>query len=257
MKQTIKGLQEKIKPIREQLLAHPLYQKINSVDDVKIFMQHHVFAVWDFMSLLKSLQIHLTCTTLPWMPKGNASTRFLINEIVLGEESDLDSNGNRISHFELYLQAMKQAGASTHEIEKLIFNLSSVNNVSEALQDATKNTSIQDFVNYTFKVIDQNKAHIAAAVFTFGREDLIPDMFMNLINDLNNDLANGLDIFKYYLERHIEVDGEHHSHLAIAMTEELCANDSKKWQEAEEAVIEALEMRIKLWNGILEAINKK
>jgi hypothetical protein len=99
-------IKDAIAPLRETIIQHLLYRRIQHIDDIRLFMQYHVFAVWDFMSLLKSLQNRLTCTTIPWMPAGNAATRFLINEIVTGEESDLAPNGARTSHFELYLQAM-------------------------------------------------------------------------------------------------------------------------------------------------------
>jgi hypothetical protein len=119
-------LNQKIEPLREQIIQHALYQEINNLSDLKIFMKYHVFAVWDFMSLLKSLQINLTCVETPWLPVGNADTRFLINEIVVGEESDVDQNGKRTSHFELYLTAMKQAGANTQQINDLAKALHSI-----------------------------------------------------------------------------------------------------------------------------------
>src|ERR1700761_1172259 len=112
-------LKAEIEPLRQQLIQHELYRNIRTIDDLNIFMEHHIFAVWDFMSLLKSLQQTLTSTNLPWMPVGDANTRYLINEIVLGEESDVDAEGNRMSHFELYLDAMQQAGSSATGINSL------------------------------------------------------------------------------------------------------------------------------------------
>src|SRR4051812_41851333 len=106
--QGIQQIKEKIAPVRDNIVAHPLYSHMQRMDDIRVFMQYHVFAVWDFMSLLKSLQLKLTCTSIPWIPVGSAATRFLINEIVTGEESDVDPDGTRVSHFELYLQAMEQ-----------------------------------------------------------------------------------------------------------------------------------------------------
>ena len=94
MNTQITQLQEKINSARAKLLAHPVYAQINDLNGLKKFTEFHVYAVWDFMSLLKSLQIGLTCVTLPWIPVGSANTRFLINEIVTGEESDVDENGN-------------------------------------------------------------------------------------------------------------------------------------------------------------------
>ena len=217
-------------------------------------MQHHVFAVWDFMSLLKALQIHLTCTSLPWMPKGNANTRFLINEIVVGEESDVDEHGNRMSHFELYKKAMLQIGADTHLIDALLLHIQHGDSIDLAMSKVDLPSSVKQFLAFTFEVIQTNKAHVIAAVFTFGREDLIPEMFMALVKDLSVKFPNELEVFKYYLERHIEVDGDHHSHLALAMTEELCSNDVDKWAEAEAYVLRALNSRRILWDGVLEDV---
>src|SRR5688500_7535225 len=99
----LERIQNEIEPLRQQIINHKVYSVINDLEDLRIFMQYHVYAVWDFMSLLKSLQINLTCTTIPWFPVGSANNRYLINEIVAGEESDVDSKGERKSHFEMYL----------------------------------------------------------------------------------------------------------------------------------------------------------
>jgi hypothetical protein len=251
----IERLQARIEPLKSQLIHHPLYQEMSSISDVKIFMQHHQFAVWDFMSLVKYLQRELTCVSLPWMPVGSAQTRFLINEIVLGEESDVDAFGNRISHFELYAQAMKELGVSTQWMEAVLQFVQNGASVSEALEKAVVPASIQDFVNLTFRFIEEGKVHVVAAVFTFGREDLIPDMFSSMVNELNTD--GSLNTFRYYLERHIEVDGDHHSHLALQMLSELCGEDGQKWQEAEVAVEQCLQARITLWDGVLSSLNRE
>jgi len=248
-------LKAEIEPLRQQLVNHQVYQSINSIDDLKVFMEHHVFAVWDFMSLLKGLQQHLTCVETPWYPKGTANTRFLINEIVAGEESDVDQHGNRVSHFELYLEAMKQAGCNSTTITEFISHIKNHIPLNEALVKSNVSKSANDFVNSTFKTIATNQAHILASVFTFGREDLIPDMFLSFITELKKQFPNKVDILHYYIERHIEVDGGHHSHLAHQMTEELCGNDEQKWNEAILAVKEALQSRINLWNSIQEKIN--
>ncbi len=97
----IEEIKKAIEPLRQEIINHKVYSIIKDLEDLKIFMQFHVFAVWDFMSLLKTLQNNLTCTSVPWFPKGSADTRYLINEIVVGEEADIDLYGNRKSHFEI------------------------------------------------------------------------------------------------------------------------------------------------------------
>ena len=208
-------------------------------------MEHHVYAVWDFMSLLKALQSILTCTSSPWKPVGDKKIRRLINSIVLEEESDVDLYGNPASHYEMYLDAMKQSGANTSPIESFVANVSA-SNIPKV------NNEIDDFLKSTFDVINSEKAHKIAAAFTFGREDLIPDMFTAIVEEYNTN--NKLDKFVYYLERHIELDGGEHGPLALQLVSDLCGNDEVKWREAEEAAIESLVARKKLWDIDIERL---
>jgi pyrroloquinoline quinone (PQQ) biosynthesis protein C len=252
----IAQLKQQIEPLRAQLINHPLYQKMQTLDDLNVFMEHHAFAVWDFMSLLKALQQKLTCTTLPWMPVGSANTCYLINEIVTGEESDIDNEGNRTSHFELYLRAMQQAGNGAQAIHHLFDQLQQGKTITDALSIAPIPEAARNFVQHTFDVIATNDAHIQAAVFTFGREDLIPQMFISMVKEISRQFPDKVSLLLYYLERHIEVDGDHHSHLAYEMTAELCGEDNNYWAQATQAVKAALEARIALWDGILKTIAK-
>ena len=233
MNQEIEKIRKSIAPLREEIINHPVYSAIKDIDDLRIFMQYHVYAVWDFMSLLKTLQNNLTCTSVPWFPKGSADTRHLINEIVVGEEADIDLNGIRKSHFELYIDAMKQCGADYSKIEGFTEILKNTNDFSTAYKNSGTPKEAKEFVDFTFEIIKSNKDYLQSAIFTFGREDLIPGMFISIVNDLHKKFPDSIAIFKYYLERHIEVDGDHHSHLALQMTSNLCGNNEKFWQEAE------------------------
>lgn len=237
--------------VRSAITDHALYQRLHTLDDLRVFAQHHVFAVWDFMSLLKSLQRKLTCVDTPWMPIGSANTRFLINEIVVGEESDVDQHGQRCSHFELYLKAMEEMGADTGPISQLILYVQNGVPVRAAMEKLKLPDSVQRFCRFTFDVIEQQPLHVQAAVFTYGREDLIPDMFHALVGRLKAQYPQQLDTFTYYLERHIEVDGDHHSQLALEMVNELCGNDLAKRDEAMSFAFRSLEMRRLLWDGVL------
>lgn len=72
-----------IKQLQKSLYGHKLYAAVNTEEKLKIFMEDHIFAVWDFMILLKQLQRKLTCMDKVWLPpKFNNMTRF-VNEIVL------------------------------------------------------------------------------------------------------------------------------------------------------------------------------
>ena len=252
MQTPIEDLKLSIQPTRAALLSHPVYSQIKDFDGIKDFAKYHVFAVWDFMSLLKSLQIGLTCVSLPWIPVGSANTRFLINEIVCGEESDVDEQGNRTSHFELYLTAMRQMGADTSKIDQLLALLQTGRPITDCIEAVDMPSEVKQFLQYTFEIAMHAPLHVKAAVFTFGREDLIPDMFTQILHKIYAEHPNLVSTFKYYIERHIEVDGGHHSHLALEMVAELCGEDTAKWEQAAAASLKALEMRSLLWDAIME-----
>jgi hypothetical protein len=231
---------------KEEIVNHSLYRKLNSVKDIAILMEYHVYAVWDFMSLLKALQYNLTCTSSPWKPVGKSKIRRLINSIVLEEESDVDQNGNPSSHYEMYLDAMNQCGAETKNIKNFLSQVSR-NHIPSV------NEGIDNFLSTTFKIIDSGKSHKIAAAFTFGREDLIPDMFTAIVKEYNS--KNNLSKFVYYLERHIELDGGEHGPLALELICDLCGNDEAKWKDVEDTAIECLIARKKLWDVVVKALN--
>lgn len=257
MNSRIDNIKQETAALRDKLINHPLYAGIDSLNKLQAFMQCHVFAVWDFMSLLKTLQLNLTCVSLPWVPVGSGTTRYLINEIVTGEESDEDAEGKRASHFEMYLEAMQQAEASTSCIDRFIALIKAGKGIDKALADAGVNEGVQAFVNNTFRTVMCGKVHVQAAVFTFGREDLIPGMFHGFVKQLKNKSGEQLTKLLYYLERHIEVDGDHHSLLGYQMTSELCGNDDTKWAEAMSAIKAALQSRLDLWDHIYSQISTK
>lgn len=241
---------------RDYLLRHPVYNHINTPERLCIFMQHHVFAVWDFMSLLKSLQQSLTCVQVPWSPNNNSKYARFINEIVLGEETDEDGHGGYCSHFELYLEAMEEIGADTNGIAKFLHALESGKDPLKVIEDLDIPITIRAFVKNTLQLALHGKIHEITAAFFFGREDLIPDMFTALLNEMR---PNGFPVnrFEYYLQRHIELDGDHHGPLAEKLLVYVCKDDSVKEIEAERVAQRALELRIQLWDGVISEINRK
>jgi hypothetical protein len=254
----IATINTRIQPQKQQLLQHSLYKKINTIEDLNCFLENHVYAVWDFMSLLKALQGKLTCTTTPWFASAHPETRYLINEIVLAEESDLSIDGRRLSHFEMYVEAMQDSGANTTRIKQFLDEVNSLKNIFVAIKKSNLHPNIKAFLDFTFRVIEEGKSHEIAAAFTFGREDLIPSMFTEILKNFQNNFpANDLSKLIYYFERHIELDADEHGPMAMKMITELCGEDQKKWSEVEEISILALEKRIGLWDAIEEQITLK
>lgn len=236
--------------LHEQVSHHPMFKKINSLSNLRLMMETHVFAVWDFMSLLKRLQQDITCVDLPWKPSPYPKRMVrLINEIVLGEESDVLPNGEYMDHFSLYLLSMKEIGADTTRLEKFLYDLD-----MDRLSVAEKN-----FVSYNINLSLQGKLHEVAAAFFFGREKLIPDMFTSILGELTDNLdSKDQELFpymRYYLKRHIEIDGGEHSHLAHECLEVLCGDNAVKWNEAVNAGITSLKLRYELWSEVESRIS--
>jgi len=250
----IEKLKDSVEPVRQKVISHPLYRKLNTKDAVVTFMEHHAFAVWDFMSLLKSLQRSLTCVQVPWVPTGPTVSRRLINDITLVEESDELEDGF-ISHFELYLDGMRQAGADRTRVDAFIDLLRAGQPVVPALREAGVPDPAAEFVTVTWGFISGAPVHCQAAAFAFGREDLIPDMF-DQVAALNARSGN-LSTFVDYLRRHIQVDSEEHTPMAMQMLVDLCGDDDAKWVECEETINLAFAARLKLWDGILGEIPER
>ncbi len=253
---TVLHIEKELEPLRKQLKEHALYTSLKNIDDIKLFMESHVFAVWDFMSLLKALQQRLTCVSLPWIPVANSKTARFINEIVLCEETDENELGEPKSHFEMYIDAMQQAGANTSEITTFISNLIEEKNIKDILNDSIVIDEVKEFISFTFDVIGTLEPHIIASSFTFGREDVIPDMFFEIVKNTENKESLSYSKLTYYLKRHIELDGDEHGPLSLRMIEELCGEDQQKWDDVLYYAKQSLQKRINLWNGIAEKINK-
>ena len=285
---------------RERLVRHRIYGLVNSAARLRRFMESHVFAVWDFQSLLKAMQQRLTCTSIPWVPTPDAEARRLVNEIVLDEESDALPEGGSASHFELYLHGMRNAGADTGPIDRMIETLragvsqvekpaatgrqgvqgeqqvgkpaatgrqetaermgqdgdggpqggkSVATVVGDAMREAGAPEAAQAFVRHSFAVIESGSTHGIVAAFTYGREDVIPDMFRGLVSSLaSRDPA--WERFHWYLDRHIEADDEKHAPVCRRIMARLCGDDPAKWAEASQVARECVEARIALWDAI-------
>ena len=242
-------------PWRDRLAAHPLYGHLAGIADVRVFMSYHVYAVWDFMALLKALQLHLTNIQSQWAPTGSARIRRLINEMVLEEESD-EIDGVATSHFELYRAAMVEAGADVGQVDDFLACLEAGADVDAAMAACGAPAGARAFVRNTFETIATGKPHVITASFALGREDLIPRMFGPIVRSLCGG-AHPLSLFELYLNRHIQLDGDAHGSMARAMMGELCGEDPRRWEEATEGAAHALVARIALWDAVDSALPVK
>lgn len=235
---------------RERLLAHPVYARLTSKRAIQVFMEHHCYAVMDFMCLLKSLQQRLTVVAVPWFPPVSADAARFINEIVLGEESDIAPDGGFISHYELYVRAMRLAGADADKVEHLVELVRNHQHYRRALTRAKVPASAAAFVTDSVSICLTGKNHEVAAYFLFGRENLIPDMFRQIVDRLRASGETGLDGLIYYLDRHIEIDGGEHGPAAERMLVHLVGGEPRRWAESWRAAQRAIAARLKLWDAI-------
>jgi hypothetical protein len=247
-----------LRRLRAALLEHPLYAVVASVDDLRRFMEDHVFAVWDFMSLLKRLQQDMTCTRVPWFPAENARAARLINDIVIGEETDVDPNGAFASHLDLYLRAMADVGANTLQFNTFCSLAQAGVPVEVALTRIGIPSHVRDFVGHTMTLVNSATTEEVLAAFFYGREDIIPEMFRRLLRTIYNaeHRDDRLRNFIYYIDRHIELDGDSHGPMGRELLEGLVAHSPHGTERALRAACSSIEARIDLWNGTLTKLRR-
>lgn len=243
--------------LRESVIHHPLYDAIRDRERLKVFMEHHVYAVWDFMSLIKALQIHLAPTDVPWLPPKNPHHAHFINQLVLQEESDraiTDKPGvTHASHFESYRQAMVEVGANVGTIARFMKTVRA-EGPEAALHEPDVPEPARRFVTFTFDVIRRNRPHLLAAALAYGREALVPLLFRSLLEGIDMAQSEAFSLYGY-IERHIELDEQEHGPFAVRMANELCEDSPEKRAEAIEVAEQALAARLDLWDGIYEALS--
>lgn len=240
--------------LKSQLERHPVYAAIDSLASLRTFVQHHVACVFDFMSLLKSLQQDLAPARAPWLPPRDPAAARLINAIVLDEETDALPHrpGEHGSHFEWYLDGMAQLGADTTTTQRWLAAIREGMPPAMAMALAGAPPAAVAFVRTTMSALREPLA-VRAAVFCHGREDVIPRMFAPLVARLAQQ-GNACDVFAGYLQRHIEVDGGEHGDHAHALVDRLCGGDDRLRLRGLLAAVEALRARLALWDAVLVAV---
>ncbi|NJR69676.1 MAG: DUF3050 domain-containing protein [Synechococcales cyanobacterium CRU_2_2] len=251
-----------VRPHQQVLLKHPVYEQLTALSALRIFMQMHVFAVWDNMTLLKSLQQRLTCVTTPWVPPSDPIAARLINEIILDEETESFGDGEYLSHMQFYVMAMADLGAQTQPIEQLMDLLQSGTSLETALSHMEIAPSATNFVLTTWQICQGSTAGIAAA-FLSGREEISPPMFAHLLKQLDrmerspisSENAWRSDRFRNYCQHHVGLDEAQHIPIAKKLLCQICRQDPEAWKRATTAAIATLAARKQLWDGILAAIS--
>lgn len=236
------------------LHVHPVFALVHTPEDLRTFMRWHVFAVWDFMSLVKRLQIDLTCVSLPWMPPKYPKAARLINEIVLGEESDETPDHAHASHYDLYLDGMKEVGADPVEIRAFLAELAATGDVPEALRRVKVPAPIGDFVRATLATAESGTTAEVLGSFFYGRENVIPRMFEALLSKWTIDEST-VPTFVYYLKRHIELDGDAHGPAAEAIINDIVGDHLEQRMALVRAAISAVKARIALWDALAATLN--
>ena len=242
--------------LNEKLENHSIFSKINSIAQLVTFMEHHVFAVWDFMSLLKKLQFDLIPLGSPWIPNPNGNLVRFINEIVMEEESDqIHGSGDGLefaSHFEIYLKAMEEVGANT-EVMTSFLSLVKSDGLEKAMQLSEIPNPSLNFMNHTFELIEKGNPHQIAASFALARESIVPLMFQRIL-DQSSLSSDEVPVFRYYLERHAHLDGEHHGPMSHRLLKTMCGGDPVKEFEVIEQAKLSLEARITFWDEVLASM---
>ncbi|MCW5588083.1 MAG: DUF3050 domain-containing protein [Legionellales bacterium] len=257
----IQQLTQRLSPLTSQIVSHPLYSEIASIPQLRLFMEQHVFAVWDFMCLLKELHRRIVSTAAPWFPPRDALSANLISSILVEEEGDLTENGvDYASHYDIYIHGMDNINADTRPIKQLQSLLMNGSNITEALEQLSLKTSTKEFVLTTFSFFE-GEVHELAAAFVYGREGITAAMFSPLIKQLevemNHRNQQQLSTLIYYFKRHIELDNHDHFPKALKMLSNLVNGDEKKLKEAENAAIKALTARVHFLTGIQNLLHQQ
>jgi hypothetical protein len=247
----VQALRAEIAELSRAVAQHRLFTRMVTVADVRVFMAHHVWAVWDFMSLVKSIQREIAPARAPWVPPADTASARLINELVLGEESDDGPDGEPLSHFAIYLRAMAEAGAAVAPINDFVAQLTAGAAWRTALGDSRAPAAAKAFVRTTLEVCEGPLSGRVAA-FTLGREEIIPAMFTGVVNALAG--AGDLCRFKWYLDRHIVVDGDRHGPMAAALFARICAVDAATHEASLTVARNVLAARLALWDAAAIAI---
>ncbi len=246
---------KKINEIKKNIINHPLFHMRFNNEQLSHFMSIHVYAVWSFMSIVKSLQKNLTPQSIPWTPNHstqNGMARF-INEIIYTEESDEISKNTYLSHFEIYILAMRIIGVNTKPILSIVSHFKKNNYSRKYINSLNIPICAKHFINHDISIAKSRSLPKIVGVFCFGKETIIPFMFKQIIKAIPK---RGNSVLISYFDRHIEIDGERHGPLAKKIFSEVCKKKSASTL-AYLTAIEALKLRESMWDDIYTNLENK
>jgi Protein of unknown function (DUF3050) len=175
---------------------------------------------------------------------------------VIGEETDVDPDGSYVSHLDLYLRAMAEVGASTRQFETFRSLTQAGTSVEAGMVRTGVPPHVRSFVAHTLTLAQSGSTEEVLAAFFYGREDIIPEMFGRLqktVLSTKHD-EDRLRYFIYYVERHIELDGDSHGPMGRELLEGRVADSPQRNEWALRAACNSIQARIELWNGTLSTL---
>lgn len=208
---------------------HSIHQHINTKQQLQMYMEHQVFAVWANMSLLNYLKEEFTKTTNPWLPIGDPELRFLINKTNLQEETAKNYFGAHQSEFEIYLDAMASTGANTENITNFLRHVSHGTDIFLIIAASKLPLCIKQFIKTVFDIISEDKPHKIAAAFVYSREGMSNLNLINSISEIEKEDKTDHKLIKYYLRLQAEKD----SAPSFKILKMLCGEDMNKWRDTE------------------------
>ena len=245
-------------PFHQRLEHHAVFGRLVDESSLRAFTELHVYAVWDFMSLIKSLQGSLTGNLVPWVPSRDYEATRLVNAIVLAEECDRRQEGvGYASHFQLYREAMVRIGAKTAAVDQFVRELQAGTRWQRALQNAEIPVAAERFIRHTLRTAEMAEPHQVAAAFLFGREAVLSTRFRPDLERLQRDRNIDTSGLLFYLERHMEVNRHQHASASERLVAVLCGEDDARWRQAEKTAKDCLEERLMLWDAVVKEIETR
>ncbi|CAG9319831.1 unnamed protein product [Blepharisma stoltei] len=252
----------KLKPLRTDLVSAYSSIKLESLPATRVYMKNFIYQAWAVISTLKALRSKLSPSTVPWYPPEDENSVRYINEILLDEETDVAGQPQQYSsHYNLFIKAMREANGFSEPMETLVTDLRQGMAWDKAFiknKDQYKHIispSTFKYVENEIGIAMNGDLHQIAGFFFLGREETVPDLFSGFVKSLNEKEVNA-PLFKSYIQRHIDLDGDLHAPLGEKITQRVCKEDPKMWKEVYEAGKLGITDDLNFAKGVTKMIGK-